>query len=170
MPLSVPIEIRTIPRPVGGAISPAESELPIGRAPCNVRRPQLAAADLAFRVYAAFRAHPHVNNVLTHISRARWIEVEQSIHSILDPGTTSDDLSPLGRNIVALMVAERGITGKILKPYFHATLHRLLEPSGAERLIRHVGVLFRDLEWKLEHPMPPQEPSESDQESQPCQS
>ena len=73
-------------------------------------------AELAFRIFAAFRAHPHVNNVLTHISRAKWAEVEKSLNHILDLATISDDLSPLEENIVELMVGERGITGKILKP------------------------------------------------------
>src|SRR6478735_12467128 len=98
-------------------------------------------AELAFRIFAAFRAHPHVNNVLTHISRAKWAEVEKSLNHILDLATISDDLSPLEENIVELMVGERGITGKILKPYFLATLHRILEPSHAQRLIRHIDVL-----------------------------
>lgn len=73
--------------------------------------PELSTAELAFRICAAFRAHPHVSNVLTHISRAKWNEVERSIKSIIDPAMTGDDLSPLGRNIVDLLVAERGITG-----------------------------------------------------------
>lgn len=115
-------------------------------------RPKLSTAELAFRIYAAFRAHPHICNVLTHISRAKWSEVERSISSILDPATTSDELSPLGKNIVDLMVAERGITGRILKPYFHAVLHRLIDPPQPERLIRHIESLFRDLERKAEHP------------------
>lgn len=38
----------------------------------------------------------------------------------LEPTITSDGLSPLEQNIIELMCAERGITGKILKPYFHA--------------------------------------------------
>lgn len=53
------------------------------------------------------------------------------------------------------MVAERGITGKILKPYFHAVLDRLLDPPQSERLIRHIEALFRDLEWKPQHPAQP---------------
>ena len=105
-------------------------------------------ARLAFRIFAAFRAHPHINNVLTHISRAKLVEVEQSLNRILDPATTSDSLSPLEQNIVDLMCAKRGITGKILKPYFQAALHRLLEPHHAERLIRHIDALFIELEME----------------------
>ena len=84
--------------------------------------PEASTAELAFRIFAAFRAHPHINNVLTHISRAKWAEVEKSLNRILDLATTSDGLSPLEENIIELMVGERGITGKILKPYFHGRL------------------------------------------------
>ena len=111
---------------------------------------QLSSAELAFRIFAAFRAHPHVNNVLTHISRANWTQVEGALNAILDPATASDELSPLARNIIELMCAERGITGKILKPYFQSTLIRLLGRSHAERLIRHVDGLLLDLEPKAE--------------------
>lgn len=119
------------------------------------RRQRLSTAELAFRIYAVFRAHPHISNVLTHISRAKWPEVEQALNLILDAATTSDRLSPLEQNVIDLMCAERGITGKILKPYFHGVLYRLLERNHAERLIRHVEGLFLDLEWKAQHPSPP---------------
>ncbi len=39
--------------------------------PRSEARPELSRAELAFRIFAAFRAHPHINNVLTHISRAQ---------------------------------------------------------------------------------------------------
>src|SRR5689334_22558247 len=34
-------------------------------------RQKLSTTDLAFRIFAAFRAHPHINNVLTHIAQER---------------------------------------------------------------------------------------------------
>ena len=120
------------------------------------------AAELAFRIFAAFRAHPHINNVLTHISRAKWAEVEKSLGRILDLATTSDGLSPLEENIIELMVGERGITGKILKPYFLAALHRILRPSHAQRLIRHIDALYLELEWKALHPPAPVEIAHSE--------
>ena len=113
---------------------------------------RLSTAELAFRIFAVFRGHPHISNVLTHISRANWTQVERELNAILDPTATSDRLSSLARNIVDLMCAERGVTGKILKPYFHAALQRLLGPDEAERLIRHAEALFLDLEWKADHP------------------
>jgi len=108
-------------------------------------RVQLSTAELAFRIFAAFRAHPHINNVLTHISFSNWPQVERALNVILDPAA-SEELSPLARNIVDLMCADRGITGKILKPYFHDALERLIDPYRAERLIRHVEALFTEIE------------------------
>ncbi len=127
-------------------------------------RPELSTAELAFRIFAAFRAHPHLNNVLTHISRANWPEVERALNAILDPTTESEGLSPLEQNLIDLMCAERGITGRILKPYFHARLYGLLEPRRAERLILHIQTLFLELEWKAQHPLPPA-PSEPSRET-----
>ena len=112
---------------------------------------RLSTAELAFRIFAVFRGHPHISNVLTHISRANWAQVERELNMILNP-TTTGGLSSLARNIVDLMCAERGVTGKILKPYFHAALQRLLGPDEAEQLIRHVEALFLELEWKADHP------------------
>lgn len=139
--------------------------LPQAQASESGSRPELSTAELAFRIFAAFRAHPHINNVLTHISRAKWVEVEQSLTRILDLSTTSDGLSPLEENILDLMAGERGITGKILKPYFAAALHRILEPERAGRLIRHVNALYLELEWKVQHPPPAPLPSEPSEES-----
>lgn len=129
-------------------------------------RAELSRAELAFRIFAALRAHPHINNVLTHIARANWVQVERSLNRILDTVTASDGLSPLEQNMIDLMCAERGITGKIVKPYFHAALHRFLEPRDAERLIRHVENLFLELEWKAQQPAPPlTAPSQPTEES-----
>jgi hypothetical protein len=112
---------------------------------------RLSTAELAFRIFALFRGHPHISNVLTHISRSNWSQLERELNIILDPTTTTGGLSSLARNIIDLMCAERGVTGKILKPYFHAALHRLLAPVEAERLIRHIEALFLELEWKADH-------------------
>lgn len=138
----------------------AEPALGAALLPISEAGSRLPTAELAFRIIAAFRAHPHINNVLTHISRAKWADVERAIEAILDSATTSDGLSPLARNIVDLMCAERGVTGRILKPYFHSTLHRVLEPMRAERLIRHIQALHLELEWQAGQPAPaPSEPS-----------
>jgi len=103
---------------------------------------QPARADLAFLLVATFRAHPHINNVLTHISRSNWGEIERALNAILDPTMTRNALSPLAQNIADLMGAERGTTGKILKPHLHGILRWRLGPSGAEGVIRHIETLL----------------------------
>jgi hypothetical protein len=123
-------------------------------------RAQLSTTELAFRIFAAFRAHPHINNVLTHVSQSNWSQVERAIDVILEPAG-SGELSPLAQNIVDLMCAERGITGKILKPYFHGVLEKLVEQHRAEGLIRHIEELFVEIERKAkEPPAAPVEPIE----------
>ena len=115
-------------------------------------RPEFSIGELAFRVLVAFRVHPHLSNVLTHISGANWARVERSLNSIFDLATTSGRLSPLEQNIIDLMCADRGITGRIMKPYLQAVLRRVLEPDQAERLIRHINALFLELGWKAQQP------------------
>ena len=87
-----------------------------------------------------------------------WAGLERSLGIILDLATTPDNLSSLEQNIVDLMCADRGITGRILKPYFHAVLHKLLDSHRAERLIRHVQALFRELERQRWQPAPAPSP------------
>ncbi len=116
----------------------------------RIKQPaELSTAELAFRIVAAFRAHPHISNVLTHISRSNWGGVERSLSRILDLATLSDDLSLLEQNIIDLMCAERGITGKILKPYFHAILQKLVLDDRAEGLLRHIQTLFAEVERRV---------------------
>ncbi|MBX9648119.1 MAG: hypothetical protein K2X57_13815 [Xanthobacteraceae bacterium] len=115
-------------------------------------RPGLSTDELAFKTFAAFRAHPHISNVLTHNSGANWVRVERSLNRFLDLATASDGLSPLEQNIIDLTCADRGITSRIMKPYFHTVLHKILQLDHAERLIRHVETLFLELEWKAQHP------------------
>ena len=78
--------------------------------------------------------------------------MERSLNSIFSLATTSGSLLPLDQNIIDLMCAERGVTGRIMKPYFHAVLHKVLEPNHAEQLIRHVTALFLELEWTAQQP------------------
>ncbi len=59
-------------RPVPGAVPPGEF-LPETLEPRGDEvRPELSIDELAFRVLVAFRVHPHLSNVLTHISGANW--------------------------------------------------------------------------------------------------
>jgi hypothetical protein len=107
---------------------------------------QVEVADLVFFVVSAFRRHPHINNVFTHISGGSWSRVEQALRTILDPCAGSRDLSPLARNIVELMCAESGVTGRIVKPYYRELLVAALGERVAKRLIAHAACLFADAE------------------------
>lgn len=119
--------------------------------PATTTSAYLSAAELAFPVFAAFRAHPHISNVLTHISNSNWPQVERALNVILDPAG-NQALSPLAENIVDLMCAERGITGRIIKPYFHGVLERLAGPQHKGRLIRHIDALFAGIECRAQRP------------------
>ncbi len=113
--------------------------------PMAVKTPAISAGafdapdvDLAFPLVAALHRHPHLSNVLTHISRASWPRVEHTLRLLLDPATGARDLTPLALNMLDLICAERGDTGRIFKPYFHALLAALTEPDQADRLLAHM--------------------------------
>jgi hypothetical protein len=57
---------------------------------------------------------------------------------ILDPATQHRDLTPLARNMIDLMIAERGDTGRIFKPYFDALLTALAGPNKAAALLSRI--------------------------------
>lgn len=109
-------------------------------------RAEISADELAFRTRVAFRSHPHVNNVFTHISGGDWGRVEESLRAIFDPMAARAGLSPLARNILDLLDAERGVTGRILKPYFRAFVYELLQPELAARIISRLAALYLDLD------------------------
>lgn len=109
-------------------------------------RPAIALNDLVFCVAASFRGHPHINNVLTHISGANRDAVERALHAILDPRTGRSALSPLAWNLVDLMCADRGVTGRILKPFYRELLITLLGDALASHFIAHVTSLFLERE------------------------
>jgi hypothetical protein len=155
MTMLVQLESLVESRPARSAVHRREYKLPAAPPPEAARHPELTGTEIAFRIFATFRAHPHISNVLTHISRADWPGVERALNRILDLATTGEDFSPLEHNIIDLMCAERGVTGKILRPYFHAVLHKLLPRNRAERLIGHVDALFAEIEWRTLHPAAP---------------
>lgn len=104
-------------------------------------------ADLAFILTALFRQHSHIGNVLTHISGRDWTMVESAFGSIVDPDIGSKALSPLAQNIVELICGDRGVTGRMMKPYFRAVLGKILGVDSALRMMQRVSVLFAELEW-----------------------
>ncbi len=99
--------------------------------------------ELVLRLTASFRRHPHINNVLTHISGASWLRVNEALGAIFEPRARWHDLSPLARNIVELMCADRGVTGRILKPYYQEWLVAALGERTAGWMIADVNSLFR---------------------------
>jgi hypothetical protein len=105
------------------------------------RNHPIDAADLALTMVANFRAHPHVCNVMTHISGGNWTKVEKAMAAILDVTRTDAELSKLATNIVDLICAERGTTGRILKPFFARLLTAYLPAAAAREVWSHVTAL-----------------------------
>jgi hypothetical protein len=108
----------------------------------NIGETDLALPELVFLLVAGFRRHPHTNNVLTHISGGNWLRIEQALFAILDPNVRRGALSPLAIDIIDLMCAERGITGRILKPYYRSLLTNILGKHAALRPTTQVTCLF----------------------------
>lgn len=106
---------------------------------------ELPVSELAAIVVSRIRAHGHTFNVMTHISGARWDRVEEAIRVILDPRAGKRQMTPLAENIVDLLCAERGVTGRIVKPYFEELLNRLLPAEIAARICTHVECLCAEL-------------------------
>jgi hypothetical protein len=111
-------------------------------------RAEISVDELAYRTLIAFREHSHINNILTHISGANWRRVEQELRAIFEPATEPAGLSALSRNMLDLICAERGVTGRILKPLFESFLRGLLERELAERTIWRVSALYRGVDRK----------------------
>lgn len=104
--------------------------------------PEYDLDQLVFRMVAAFRRHSHINNVVTHISGGDWTRVDRALRVILDPRSGESDLSPLALNIVDLMCADRGVTGRIVKPYYRERLAEILGSRVARSLIGCVTSLY----------------------------
>lgn len=144
--------LQEVGRTFGIACHPLEGDvaadgdpfLRFGELAWELDRPVIAVDDLVFA--AAFRGHPHINNVLTHISGANWNAIETALRAILDPRTGTKDLSPLARNIIDLMCADRGITGRIVKPFYRELLKSLLGSTVSSRFITHITSLFLENE------------------------
>lgn len=112
-----------------------------------------ALHELAFFVAAAFRGQSHINNVLTHVSGSNWGRVEDALRVIFDPGAASHDLSPLARNIVDLMCADRGVTGRILKPFYQGFLVTILGEHVASRVTARIARLSLGLDAEGSRPI-----------------
>lgn len=106
----------------------------------------MAIPELVFFLVAGFRRHPHINNVFTHISCSNWSRIDQALCVIVDPDANSRDLSPLAKNIIDLICADRGVTGRIVKPYYRQLLVVALGEEVASRLVDHATCLFLESE------------------------
>ena len=102
--------------------------------------------NLVKDIIAAFRSHGHICNVMTHISDTQWDQVENALRVILDPRTGWQALNPLAENIVDLLCADRGVTGRIVKPYFKSLLAKMLPSDAVTCICIHVACLFDELE------------------------
>jgi hypothetical protein len=122
---------------VEAADAPAGSTLSV--VPC------LSAFDcveIAGTLTAAFRRHPHVGNVLTHLCGSQWRKIEEALRSIADPAVQWADLSPLSQNLVELMWAEHGVTGRILKPYLREFVARRFPQRTSDRFLCRLADLY----------------------------
>ena len=95
--------------------------------------------ELSEAVAVSFRHHPHLNNVMTHVSGGRWERIRDALRRLFDPETEPAGLNGLEQNVLELICAERGPTGRILKPYFLEIVQRRAEPS---LLLPHLCLLF----------------------------
>ena len=124
------------------------------RRDCALTEDIYAALDeLACTVTAAFRRHPHINNVLTHLSGANWNNVEQAIRLIFDLGVSRRFVTALAANIIDLICADRGVTGRIVKPYFRKLLYATLPAPLAGLVLRHVAALYMEIAFEAPCPI-----------------
>lgn len=150
--------------PAGGCLDlagrpPYRSTIPSG----HRDRLEFALGDLVETLVAVLRRHPHIGNVINHICGGRWGEINHALRTILDPHSTYDEMSPLAEDILELLWAERGTTGRILKPYFRSLLDKLLPANMALRLCARVSSLSLEMESRRYAPRGPRADDEADQ-------
>src|SRR6185437_11237546 len=90
---------------------------------------------------SAFRNHPHINNVLTHISLGQWDRIEAALGNLLTAPIDTAPVSPLERNLLCLLWEEGGITGRVVKPFFLDICRTSLPPSLAARCVAGIDAL-----------------------------
>ncbi|WIJ26981.1 hypothetical protein [Devosia sp. RR2S18] len=79
------------------------------------------------------RDHPHFNNVLTHVLHADRPLAQKSMERLLRLEDEAP-LTSLEANLVSLLCGERGVTGKMMRPWVAAQLRRLLSEQDASRI------------------------------------
>lgn len=108
-----------------------------------VKPAAVAVDDLTFTLVALLRADGHLCNVLTHISSGDWRAVEKAIVAILSPRTKSKKLSNVARNILELACDNRGVTGRMMGPFFFGAIVRIAGKPDGKRLERKIRRLRR---------------------------
>jgi hypothetical protein len=126
-------------------------------------KPAAAVDDLSFALVALLRAEGHLCNVLTHIASGDWRAVERAIVVILTPRTSSKKLSDLARNILELACDNRGVTGRIMGPFFFNAIIRIAGKKDGKRLERKIRRLRRrmSLDAQLQLMARPPQPGRS---------
>lgn len=103
----------------------------------------IAVDDLSFTLVALLRAEGHLCNVLTHVSSGDWRAVEQAIVAILSPRASSKKLCNVARNILELACDNRGVTGRIMGPFFFNAIVRIAGKADGKRLQKKIIRLRR---------------------------
>ena len=103
--------------------------------------PELDPARLAADLVVQFRHHSHFNNVLTHVSRDNWPGVEQALARLLGNLTGPLALDALSANLLALLSGERGMTGRMMKPWFAEQVCHYTSPVRSRSLERRLAKL-----------------------------
>ncbi len=94
--------------------------------------------ELSFTLVALLRAEGHLCNVLAHISSGDWRAVERAIVIILSPRTSPKKLSSVAQNIVELVCDNRGVTGRIMRPFFFNAIERIAGKADEKRLKKKI--------------------------------
>ena len=103
--------------------------------------PELDPAGLAADLVVQLRHHRHFNNVLTHVSRDNWPGVEQALARLLGNFTGPLALDALSVNLLALLSGERGLTGRMMKPWFAEQLCHYTSAANNRSLERRLAKL-----------------------------
>ena len=96
--------------------------------------------DLADALVIELRNHPHFSNVLTHVSDSNWPGLKAAFGRLLDP-TGDMNITPLHKNLLALLCGGSGTTGRMLKRWFEDWLRWACGASEAESMIEHLSRL-----------------------------
>jgi len=93
----------------------------------------------------ALRWHPHLGNVLTHISSRKWGQVEESFAIFFDSTADASSLTPLSQNLLELICDNAGTTGRIMQPFLLTFLAQNLDDEDAARIEQRIRCLRASL-------------------------